>query len=655
MEEEATVNSKIGSSRRIFTAFSLFFLLSGGLCYAQLRSLYLKDLSILQQSLRQRSEHLDERMRRGVVAVDGLQSAITIELKNDLQHELGQESKSLDYRNNLLGTSLKAVPDATRGYFISSKSSKESLFLPTNFSEVYDAPLLLQPFFKLGTPAVNQIRSPYWTKSSASELGNGMIISRATPVYVGDRFAGVVGLDISINNLMDLMDTVRDKTYEGVNIFVVGHDRNLLLHPRFNQSLNTDPINASTALPPKLQPHLERILQGKSGEMQSMEGYQVLHYNLRNIPWNFVIWIPEGHLWLTTVKSSFWSSVVPWLGLMMMLGVIMGEVRRRNIIQSNLQLKTIELSDTLTQLKQAQVRLIQNEKMSGLSHLVAGIAHEINNPVNFIHGNLKPTQDYMQSLLTLIELYEKNSSQIIPKIQDYRENVDLDFIKIDLPMIMESMRNGTARIYEIVLSLRNFARMDESELKTVNLHEGIESTVAIMRHRLGSNNRRPEITLKKLFGTIPNVKCYAGLINQVFMALLSNAVDAINDCSAEQLRENPPTLEIITAMAGDDRIHISIHDSGTGVPDAVIAQIFDPFFTTKRVGQGTGLGLAIAYQIITERHSGKLTCTTQTQAPNTGTTFTIELPINQIAYSEQLNQLKAQSNPRRPSKPTRLR
>ena len=624
------MSSRIVFSRRIFGAFSMFFLISGGLCYAQLRSLYLKDLSILQQSLRQRSDYLDERVRRGIVAVDGLQSAITMELK----HGLSQTSESLDHRDNLLGSSLKSVPDAMRVYFISSKNSKESSFLPTNFSEVYDSPLLLQPFFKLGTPAVNQMRSSYWTRSSASELGNGMIISRAAPVYVDDRFAGVVGLDISINNLMDLMDTVKNKTYGGANIFVVGHDRNLLLHPRFNKNLNNEPINAATALPPELQPHLERILQGKSGEMQSMEGYQVIHYNLRNVPWNFVMWIPESQLWLMTVKSSFWSSVVPRLGLMTMLGVIMGEVRQRNIIQCNLQLKTIELSDTLAQLKQAQACLIQNEKMSSLSHLVAGIAHEFNNPVNFIQGNLKPAQEYMQSLLTLIELYEKNSSQTIPKIQDYSENVDLDFIKIDLPMIMESMRNGTARIYEIVLLLRNFARMDESELKTVNLHEGIESTVAIMRHRLLSNDRRPEITLKKLFGTIPDVKCYAGLINQVFMALLSNAVDAINDCSAEQLKENPPTLEIITAMAGDDRIHISIRDNATGIADAVIAQIFDPFFTTKIVGQGSGLGLAIAHQIITERHSGNLTCTTQTQAPNTGTTFTIELPINQIAYSE---------------------
>jgi signal transduction histidine kinase len=634
------VNSKIGSSYRIFIAFPIFCLISGVFCYAQLRSIYLRDLNILQQSLRQRSDRLDERMRRGVVIVDTLQSTMA----NQPGQGQSPSTEVLEYQENLLNNSLKVYPDAMRVY---SVGPTKFSFLPTAFPEIYDSSLFLEPFIKLGRPDINPMRAPYWTQSSPSQFGNGMIISRAAPVYSGDRFMGIVGIDILINNLMDHIETMTDKTYEGVNIFVVGHDRHLLLHPSFNQYLNTDPINAATVLPPKLQPHLERILQGKSGEMQSIEGYQVLHYNLRNVPWNFVMWIPEGHLWLTTVKSSFWSSVVPWLGLMMMLGVIMGEVRRRNIVQYNLQLKTIELSDTLTQLKKSQARLIQNEKMSSLSHLVAGIAHEINNPVNFIHGNLKPAQDYMQSLLTLIELYEKNSSKIIQKIQDYRENVDLDFIKIDLPMIMESMRNGTTRIYEIVLLLRNFARMDESELKTVNLHEGLESTVAIMRHRLASNDRRPEITLKKLFGTIPNVKCYAGLINQVFMALLSNAVDAINDCSAEQLRENPPTLEIITAMAGDDRIHISIHDNGTGIPDAVIAQIFDPFFTTKRVGQGTGLGLAIAYQIITERHAGKLTCTTQTQAPNTGTTFTIELPINPIAYSEptQSTQSSKQSTP----------
>ena len=617
------MNSKIVSSWRFLGAFALFFLISGGLCYAQLRSLYLKDLSLLQQSLSQRSDRLDERVRRSVVAVDALRSAITFEAKRDLTQSTG----SLEYKDNLLESSLESVPDAMRVYFISSKNSS---FLPTKFSEVQDSSLLMGSFFKLGTPAINLMRSPYWTKSSASEFGNGMIISRASPVYVNDRFMGVVGVDILIDNLMD---SVSDKVHADANIFVVGHDRNLLLHPRFNKVLNRDPIAAATALPPELQPHLERILQDKSGEMQSMAGYKVMHYNLQNVPWNFVLWIPESQLWLTTIKNSFWSSIVPWLGLTAMLGVIMGEVRRRNLIQCNLHLRTTELSETLVQLKQTQARLIQNEKMSSLSHLVGGIAHEINNPASFIHGNLKPAQEYVQSLLKLVELYEKNSLKIIPELQDYSDDIDLDFIKIDLPMVMESMRNGTTRIREIVLLLRNFARMDESELKTVNLHEGIESTIAIMRHRLMENDRRPEIIVKKLFGTIPNIECYAGLINQVFMALISNSIDAMNDCSAKQLKENPPSLEIITAIVDSDRIHIAIRDNGTGIPNEIMAQIFDPFFTTKAVGQGTGLGLAIAHQIITERHGGRLTCISQTQSPNSGTTFTIELPINQVTQS----------------------
>ena len=162
-----------------------------------------------------------------------------------------------------------------------------------------------------------------------------------------------------------------------------------------------------------------------------------------------------------------------------------------------------------------------------------------------------------------------------------------------------------------------------------------------MRHRLAENDRRPEITLKKLFGTIPNVECYAGLINQVVMTLISNSIDAMNECSNEQLKKNPPSLEIITAIADDDRIQITIRDNGTGIPDTVMAQIFDPFFTTKAVGQGTGLGLAIAHQIITERHGGRLTCTSQTQSPNSGTTFTIELPINQVAHFKSTQSMPA--------------
>jgi signal transduction histidine kinase len=637
-------------SRRTLSVFSLIFACSGGLCFLQLRSLYLKDIILLQTTLEQRSSRLDERMRRSVVAVNSLQSEFTLQLNH--QDSESSTKDAIKYQKHSLESSLKLVPDALRTYYVSSSyvSSKNSsskngapkndlMFFPPNRAEDRDSYLLSEPFFNLGTPSVNLMRSPYWTKSFPSDFG-GMTISRAMPVYgseapgdgKADRFLGVVGMDILLENLLD---TVEGKVYGDAQIFVVGHDRNLLLHPRFSQQPDREPIAAATALPPELQPHLEKILQGKGGEAQSIGGYRVIHTNLQNVPWNFVLWIPEHQLWLATIQSSFWSSIVPWVGLMTVLALITVEVRRREIAQRALHLQSNELSTALAQLKKTQSRMIQNEKMSSLSQLVGGIAHEINNPANFIHGNLKPAQDYVQSLLQLVELYEKQfpanhfPDRYIP-IADLSDDIDLDFIKADLPLIMESMGNGTHRIREIVLLLRNFARMDEAALKTVDIHEGLESTIALMRHRFLSNNRRSEVTVKKLFANLPPLECYAGQLNQVFMALIGNAIDAINDCSGDHFKTNPPTLEISTTLLEDDRIQIQISDNGPGIPVSIQDRIFDPFFTTKAVGQGTGLGLAIAHQVITERHSGTLICTSQTAPHPSGTIFTLTLPLSQV-------------------------
>jgi signal transduction histidine kinase len=615
-------------SRRTLSVFSLIFACSGGLCFLQLRSLYLKDLALLQTSLEQRSARLDERLRRMVVAVDLLQSEVNLQLKHQTTDKPNEES--IEHQQYILKNSLKLVPDAWRSYYIAPQ--KEAQFAPEQWSETHDSALLAEPFFQLGTPSNNLTRSPYWTRSAPSIFGR-MSISRATPVYREEQFLGIVGMDVLLENLLD---TVEGEVYGDAKIFVVGHDRHLLLDPRFNKETNRTPIAAATALPTALQPHLEKILQGKSGEMQSIEGYRVIHTNLQNVPWNFVLWIPEHQLWLTTIRSSFWSSIVPWVGLMTVLALITVEVRRREIAQRALHLQSSELATALAQLKQTQSRMIQNEKMSSLSQLVGGIAHEINNPANFIHGNLKPAQDYVKSLLDLLELYEKQfpeshfPDRYIP-IADLADDIDLDFIKADLPLIMESMGNGTHRIREIVLLLRNFARMDEAALKTVDLHEGLESTIALMHHRFLSNDRRPEVTMKKLFSTLPPIECYAGQLNQVFMALIGNAIDAINNCSSEHFRTNPPALEISTTLLKNDRIQIQISDNGPGIPVSIQDRIFDPFFTTKAVGQGTGLGLAIAHQVITERHSGTLICTSQMAPHSPGTIFTITLPLSQVA------------------------
>jgi signal transduction histidine kinase/tetratricopeptide (TPR) repeat protein len=281
------------------------------------------------------------------------------------------------------------------------------------------------------------------------------------------------------------------------------------------------------------------------------------------------------------------------------------------------------LMDTLSALKQTQTQLIQTEKMSSLGQMVAGFAHEINNPVNFIHGNLNHADQYFQDVIGLLNCYQKHYPQPIPEIINYLEEFDIDYILEDLPKLFASMQIGTERIREIVLSLRNFSRLDESVNKTVNVHEGIESTLLLLNHRLKSG-----IKVVRQYQELPLIHCYAAPLNQVFMNLLSNAIDALNDYSksSELGPDWVPTIDIATKLI-DSSVIIQISDNGAGIPEEIRKQVFDPFFTTKPVGSGTGLGLSISYQIIVEKHKGKISCQSQ---PGKGTEFTIELPISMI-------------------------
>jgi signal transduction histidine kinase len=305
------------------------------------------------------------------------------------------------------------------------------------------------------------------------------------------------------------------------------------------------------------------------------------------------------------------------------------EVSTTAIKSSELQLRQRgeELETALTQLQSTQSQLVQTEKMSSLGQMVAGIAHEVNNPIGFIHGNIAYANQYAADLLGLVALYQEYYPQPIDAIETAIDAMDLDFMRQDFPQIMNSMAMGTARVKEIVLSLRNFSRLDESATKTVDLHEGIESTLLILQHRFKSSD--VPIQLTKQYADLPLVHCYAGQINQVFMNILSNALDAI----AEHLANQPgylPRLTIRTAQLGDDRVRVSIIDNGPGMPDSVRQRLFDPFFTTKEVGKGTGLGLSISYQIVVEKHQGILDCRSTV---GEGTEFWIELPIQAVSSS----------------------
>ncbi len=297
--------------------------------------------------------------------------------------------------------------------------------------------------------------------------------------------------------------------------------------------------------------------------------------------------------------------------------------------------RTRELTETLEQLKQSQIQLIQTEKMSGLGQLVAGIAHEVNNPISFIHGNIEYMDSYMQDLTNLVRAYQTHYPNPHPEIQTISDEIDIDFLSTDIHKLTKSMQMGTERIRQLVLSLRNFSRLDESNFKSTDIHEGIDNTLLILNHRLVARPDSPNIEIIKNYDhQIPMVESYPGQINQVFMNLLANAIDALDNVAEQterdSLQTHPGTIWISTQMKGENWLQIVIADNGLGIPESIATSIFDPFFTTKPVGKGTGLGLSISYQIVTKKHNGKLWVDS---TPGEGTQFTIEIPIQQTAQT----------------------
>ena len=381
--------------------------------------------------------------------------------------------------------------------------------------------------------------------------------------------------------------------------------------------------------------------------------------------------ISQGNVWRGEIKNQakngafFWldTTIVPFLNMKgepHQYVAIRKDITARKqaeeavrLSESQLRTKNQELAKALRDVQQTQSMMVQNEKMVSLGQLVAGVAHEINNPVSFIYGNVQHADDYFQDLLKMLQLYQKEYPEVTPLIQQEIEDVDLNFLLKDLPKLLSSMKMGAERIRQIVLSLKNFSRLDEAEQKQVDIHEGIDSTLLILQHRFKETAGHPKIVLLKEYGNLPRVQCYAGQLNQVFMNIIGNAIDAVEEAMETGQwadgEQSPipycpsPTLRICTEVkyAQDalmqtenvvvdassrhpTHIVIRIADNGPGIPAEVHQRLFDPFFTTKKPGKGTGLGLSISYQIVVEKHGGQLHCNS---APGQGTEFAIEIPI----------------------------
>lgn len=293
----------------------------------------------------------------------------------------------------------------------------------------------------------------------------------------------------------------------------------------------------------------------------------------------------------------------------------------------------VEELEWLVQQLQQMPEQVHIEKMAGLGQMVAGVAHEINNPVSFIYGNVPPAKEYVRDLVNLVRLYQKHLSEPPQEIQTLEEIIDVDFVIADLSKLLDSVETGAERIREIVLSLRTFSRKDEALMKAVNIHDGLDSTLVILEHRFKARTERPAIAVVKEYDVLPPVQCFAGEINQVFMNLLSNAIDALEEQSqlspeksVDGVTAHQPQICLNTRVLADSWIAISIADNGPGIPEEIRSKLFEPFFTTKAVGKGTGLGLSISYQIIVEKHGGKIWCNSK---PGQGTEFIIQLPLVQ--------------------------
>ncbi|XHX79785.1 MAG: ATP-binding protein [Stenomitos frigidus ULC029] len=452
--------------------------------------------------------------------------------------------------------------------------------------------------------------------------------------------SGTIFSLVRLDRISQVVDTVKygDNSYA----FALDSEGIVMAHPNPDFLLTSEKpaLNLLRSPDQNLAAIAQRLVNQQQGiellPLDDTEKY-VAYLPLKEARWSVVLVIPRENIESQLRSLDMMALVVATLAVTMLAVLLhLQTLEQKQLKKSNELLehrvteRTATLSATLEQLQQSQLQLIQSEKMSALGGLVAGVAHEINNPVNFIYGNVTHANEYVQDLFKLLRLYQKHDPSPHIEVSLCADTIDIDFLTEDLPKILTSMRIGADRIRQIVLSLRNFSRLDQAEIKPVDMHEGIDSTLLILQHRLKESSHRAGVQVIKDYGDLPLIECYAGQLNQVFMNIFSNALDALearekhyDEATLEQSRSQ---IHITTQRHGTDHIRVRIADNGLGMSQEIQQRLFDPFFTTKPVGKGTGMGMSISYQIVREKHHGLIWCES---IPNEGTTFWLEIPIQQ--------------------------
>lgn len=564
--------------------------------------------------------------------------------------------------NPIFKATIQNIPDITWAYYTSGR--KFINIYPYDPEFEFEEALLETPFFINGMPENNPQHDLFWTPIYLDIAGQGLMVTLAAPVYEQQRFLGTVAVDFTLNILSHFIQSF---SYPQGTLMISGDDHQLLAHPSLIIANDHEMKSLEMALPPELIDEIDSILQQPNNTVIYHKKFGIIHKYLEQAPWHLIGIVPQRNIYKTVFKNSLFASLIPLLGLGVCL-IFMSSILKKAFVQPACQLtehiekeaqgaaqdinnnlpelwkpwfNTIstnfedkrkllqELEAQIDAIKSTQLQLVQSEKMSMLGSLVAGVAHEINNPAAFLMGNLQPAKNYVEDLLRLIELYQTKLPQPDPEIEEFIEEIDFNFVRDDLPKLLNSMTLGIERIRNISHSLRIFSRKDQERKSLFDIHMGLNSTLLILKHRTKATEKRPEIIISKCYGKLPQINCFAGQLNQVFINLLANAIDAFDivnhDRSYAEIEADPNVIEIRTVALDEQNIQIEIRDNGSGIDVEIQQRIFEQGFTTKTVGKGTGLGLAIAHQIVTEKHNGTLTCLSQ---PGNGTVFTIRLPLS---------------------------